>query len=152
MAKKNIITKESEKFLENYLNNPSPTGFESEGQKLWLDYIKPYIDDYFVDTYGTAVGVINPESDYKVVIEAHADEISWFVHYINPKGFIYLRRNGGSDHQIAPSKRVVIHTKNGPVTGVFGWPAIHTRKPGKEETPQKTKDAPIQITSQQTLP
>ena len=54
MAKKNIITKDSEKFLENYLNNPSPTGFESEGQKLWLDYIKPYIDEYFVDTYGTA--------------------------------------------------------------------------------------------------
>ena len=66
MAKKNIITKDSEKFLEKYLNNPSPTGFEAEGQKLWLDYIKPYIDDHFVDTYGTAVGVINPKADYKL--------------------------------------------------------------------------------------
>ena len=53
MAKKNIINKESEKFLEIYLNNPSPTGFESSGQKIWLDYVKPYIHDYFVDTYGT---------------------------------------------------------------------------------------------------
>ena len=29
---KKVITAKSEKFLENYLNNPSPTGFESEGQ------------------------------------------------------------------------------------------------------------------------
>ncbi len=135
MAKKKIITRASEKFLEAYLNNPSPTGFESGGQKLWLDYITPYIDEHVVDTYGTVVGVINPEAMYKVVIEAHADEISWFVHYITSDGFIYLRRNGGSDHQIAPSKRVDIHTKNGPVKAVFGWPAIHTRTAGKEAPP-----------------
>jgi len=137
MAKKNksILNKHSVEFLENYLNNPSPTGFESEGQKLWLDYIKPYTDDYFVDTYGTAVAVINPKADYKVVIEAHADEISWFVHYITKDGFIYLRRNGGSDHQIAPSKRVNIHTDKGIVKAVFGWPAIHTRDTQKEEAP-----------------
>ena len=124
---KKIITAKSEKFLEKYLNNASPTGFESEGQKVWLEYIKPYIDDHFTDNYGTAVGVINPKAKYKVVIEAHADEISWFVHYINKEGFIYLRRNGGSDHMIAPSKRVNIHTDKGIVKAIFGWPAIHMR-------------------------
>ena len=62
MAKKKIITRASEQFLEAYLNNPSPTGFESGGQKLWLDYITPYIDEHIVDTYGTVVGVINPEA------------------------------------------------------------------------------------------
>ncbi len=136
MAKKKIITKKSEVFLEKYLNNPSPTGFESGGQKMWLDYISPYIDEHFVDTYGTVVGVINPEAKYKVVIEAHADEISWFVHYITKDGYIYLRRNGGSDHQIAPSKRVNIHTKKGMVKAVFGWPAIHTRTAGAEKSPK----------------
>ena len=136
MKIKNIINKKSEKFLENYLNNPSPTGFESNGQKMWLDYIKPYIDDHFVDTYGTVVGVINPKAKYKVVIEAHADEISWFVHYITKDGFIYLRRNGGSDHQIAPSKRVNIHTKEGMVKAIFGWPAIHTRAAATEKAPK----------------
>mgnify|MGYP002624219177 FL=1 len=133
---KSILTKESLTFLEKYINNPSPTGFESKGQKLWLDYIKPYIDEHIVDTYGSVVGVINPKAKYKVVIEAHADEISWFVHYITDKGLIYVRRNGGSDHQIAPSKRVNIHTKRGTVTAVFGWPAIHTRKSGKEKAPE----------------
>ncbi len=136
MPRKKILTKSSMTFIENYLNNPSPTGFEWPGQKMWLDYIKDYIDDYFVDTYGTAVGVINPKAKYKVVIEAHADEISWFVHYINKDGFIYLRRNGGSDHQIAPSKRVNIHTKKGMVKAVFGWPAIHTRARSTETPPK----------------
>jgi putative aminopeptidase FrvX len=133
--KKSLISKDSLNFLERYINNASPTGFEWKGQKLWLDYLKPYIDEHFVDSYGTAVGVINPKASYKVVIEAHADEISWFVHYITKDGFIYLRKNGGSDHQIAPSKRVNIHTKKGMVKAIFGWPAIHTREPGKEEMP-----------------
>jgi tetrahedral aminopeptidase len=129
------MDKKSKQFLYEYLNNASPTGFESSGQKIWLEYMKPYINDYMVDVYGTAVGVINPKATYKVVIEAHADEISWFVNYITEDGYIYVRRNGGSDHQIAPSKRVNIHTEKGIVKGVFGWPAIHVREPGKEEAP-----------------
>ncbi|MCX6182109.1 MAG: M42 family metallopeptidase [Bacteroidetes bacterium] len=133
---KSILTKESLTFLEAYLNNPSPTGFEAEGQKLWLKYIKPYVNTYTVDNYGSVAAIINPEAKYKVVIEAHADEISWFVHYIAKDGFIYVRRNGGSDHQIAPSMRVHIHTETGIVPAVFGWPAIHTRIDGKEETPK----------------
>jgi putative aminopeptidase FrvX len=136
MAKeKKIISKKSEEFLENYLNNASPTGFESNGQKMWMNYIKPYVDEFITDTYGSVAAVINPEADYKVVIEAHADEIGWYVHYITEDGYIYLRRNGGSDHQIAPSKRVNIHTKKGEVKAVFGWPAIHTRSKDKEEAP-----------------
>jgi len=124
----NILNKEAEVFLHKYLNNASPTGFEAPGQKIWLDYIKPYIDDYKVDNYGTVYGIINPEAKYKVVIEAHADEISWFVHHISKDGYIKVIRNGGSDHLIAPSKRVNIHTDKGIVRGVFGWPAIHTRR------------------------
>lgn len=132
-----VVTEDSLAFLAKYINNPSPTGFEWKGQQMWLEYIKPYIDTHYVDNYGTTVGIINPDAPYKVVIEAHADEISWFVNYITSDGLIYVIRNGGSDHQIAPSKRVNIHTDNGDVVkAVFGWPAIHTRLGGeKEEAP-----------------
>lgn len=136
MSTESILKPSSITFLENYLNNASPTGFESEGQKIWMDYLKPYVDTFITDTYGTAVGIINPEAPYKVVIEGHADEISWYVNYITEDGLVYVIRNGGSDHQIAPSKRVNIHTKNGVVKGVFGWPAIHTRNRDKEENPK----------------
>lgn len=136
MAKKKIINKKSLAFLEKYLNNPAPTGYEWNGQKIWMDYLKPYVDEFITDSYGTAVGVINPKAKYKVVIEGHADEISWYVNYITDNGLLYVIRNGGSDHQIAPSKWVNIHTKKGIVKGVFGWPAIHTRNRAKEEPPK----------------
>ena len=135
---KSIISDNSFQFFKNYINNPSPVGFESSGQKLWLDYLRPYVDEEFTDPYGTAVGVINPNQPFKVVIEAHADEISWYVNYITNEGLIYLKRNGGVDHQIAPGQRVLIHGKKGAVKAVFGWPAIHTRisSPEKETTPK----------------
>ena len=78
-----------------------------------MKYLKPYVDDFITDNYGTAVGVINPDKKFKVVIEGHSDEISWYVNYITDNGLIYVIRNGGSDHQIAPSKWVNIHTKKG---------------------------------------
>ncbi|TQD35378.1 M42 family metallopeptidase [Haloflavibacter putidus] len=136
MSKETLLNDNSLKFLEQYLNNASPTGYEWEGQKLWMDYLKPYVDEFITDTYGTAVGVINPDAKFKVVIEGHADEISWYVNYITDDGLIYVLRNGGSDHQIAASKRVNIHTKNGIVKGVFGWPAIHTRDKSDEQSPK----------------
>lgn len=135
-ASKKLITNNSYSFLEKYINNPSPTGFESGGQKIWMDYLRPYVDEFFTDPYGTAVGVINPSANFKVVIEAHADEISWFVNYITDTGLIYLKRNGGVDHQIAPGMRVAIHGRKGKVRAVFGWPAIHTRHSIDSKEPQ----------------
>ena len=138
--KKTVLNETSYGFLKNYINNPSPTGFESSGQKLWMEYLRPNVDEMFTDAYGTAVGVINPSAAFKVVIEAHADEISWFVNYVSPEGLIYLKRNGGVDHQIAPSMRVLIHGKKGIVKAVFGWPAIHTRMGNAEKEPQPKVD------------
>ncbi|RYZ26732.1 MAG: M42 family peptidase, partial [Chitinophagaceae bacterium] len=106
-----VLTDDSFNFFRNYINTPSPVGFEFTGQRLWIDYIRPFVDDVFTDPYGTAVGVINPRAEFKVVIEAHVDEISWFVNYITNEGLIYLKRNGGVDHQIAPGQRVIIHGK-----------------------------------------
>ncbi len=138
-AKKSIITENSFDFFKRYINNASPVGFETWGQKLWIEYIKSYVDTHYVDPYGTAVGVINPDHPFKIVIEAHADEISWFVNYITAEGLMYVTRNGGTDYQTAPSSRVFIHGKKGPVKAVFGWPAIHTRKGGSDDKEKQPK-------------
>ena len=129
------MDKKSKAFLFKYLNNCSPTGFETSGQQIWLDYMKAFSDDYISDAYGSVAAIINPGKKYKVVIEAHADEISWFVKYITDDGYLYVTRNGGSDHLIAPSMRVNILTSKGSVKGIFGWPAIHVRIGEKEVTP-----------------
>jgi len=122
--------KDNKKFLYNYLNAYAPVAQEQEGQKIWLDYIKPMVHETHEDAYGTAYGVLKGyKSDYKVVIEAHCDEIAWIITHIEDSGMIRVKRHGGSDNMIAPSKTVIIHTHNGKkVRGLFGWPAIHTRK------------------------
>ena len=129
----------SKEFLFKYLNNTAPTGYEVSGQKIWLEYIRPYIDDYFTDAYGNAVGVINPQANYKVAIEAHADEISWYVNYINKEGYMYVTRNGGSDYEISPSMRAKIHVDGKTIPAVFGWPAIHVRD-GADRKSKKVPD------------
>ncbi len=134
------FNKKSINFLEKYLNTASPTGYEHRGQQVWMDYIKPFVDKVEFDHYGTCYGIINPEADFRVVIEAHADEISWYVNYITDDGLIYVIRNGGSDQMIAPSKVVHIHGEKGIVKGLFGWPAIHTRGANSNEPVPKIEN------------
>jgi len=139
------LWKNAMQFFEKLINTPSPTGSEYRGQQVWMDYIKPYVDTIETDSYGSAVAVINPDAKFKVVIEAHCDEISWFVNYISDDGLIYVIRNGWSDHLIAPSKRVTIRTKKWPVRAVFGRPAIHTRRPRDKETTPKVENITLDI-------
>lgn len=118
-----------EQFLEKYLNTQAPTGWETAGQQAWLDYIRPVVDETFTDAYGTAVGIVKGDgTNYKVVLEAHADEIGWTVSHIDSKGYISVVKNGGSDEMVAPGQRVNIMSKHGNVRGVFGWIAIHERE------------------------
>jgi putative aminopeptidase FrvX len=121
------ISKESIQWIKKYLKNPSPSGNEVAGQRMWLDSILPYVDEHFTDYYGNAVAIINPAAEFKVVIEAHSDEIAWYVNSISKNGFLHVEKNGGTDPGIAPSQRVNIRTEKGIVRGVFGWPAVHTR-------------------------
>ncbi len=136
---------QSKEFLFQYLNANAPVGYEKEGQQIWLNYLKPYIDSYEIDDYGSVAAVVNPDADFRVVIEAHADEISWYVNYISEDGYIYVIRNGGSDHMIAPSMRVDIHGDKGKVKGVFGFPAIHVRVGEKEEIKPEVKNIFIDV-------
>lgn len=114
-------------FLTNYINNSSPSGYELQGQNIWLDYLKPYLDDSYIDSYNNAVGIINPKAKFKIILEAHADEISWIVNYIDEKGFLHVIPNGGADPIVCPGKTALIHTRKGIFPGVFGWPPIHLR-------------------------
>lgn len=116
------------KWIDNYLRNATPSGNEINGQKMWLSFVKPFCDEVLTDQYGNAAAVISAKESFKVVIEAHADEIAWYVHTITSQGFLHVEKNGGADPDIAPSQRVRIHTDKGIVPGIFGWPAVHTRK------------------------
>jgi putative aminopeptidase FrvX len=128
VTKAQLITDKDIEWIKQYIENPSPTGEEESGQRIWLSHIKPYIDDHMLGVYGCMAGIINPGKSFKVVIEAHADEIAWYVNRIDDTGIIHVTETGGTDPGIAPSRKVHIHTKKGKVDAIFGWPAIHTRE------------------------
>jgi len=134
-----MFDSKSSVFLENLLITPSPTGYESEGQKVWMDYIGQFTDKVESDAYGSAIAKINTSADVMtVMLEAHADEIGMVVQYISDDGFVYLNKLGGSDSTIARAKRVFIHGKNGKVSGVTGNTAIHlqSKKNGGGKEPE----------------
>jgi len=131
------------KFLEEYVNTPSPSGYEMllGGQKVWINYVKQFCEKVEIDNYGNAYAYYNSiqysqESQRKpakkVLLDAHGDEIGFFVFDITKEGFIKIGCLGGSDITIAPSSRVNIWGDKGAVKGVFGHPAIHIQK-GKFE-------------------
>src|SRR5712691_3148918 len=137
---------ESLKFLRNLINTPSPSGHEVRGQRVWLDYAGGYADETFTDAYGNAVAIFNKGGSPRLMLAAHADEIAMTVNFINPEGFIYVRKLGGVDPAITKAQRVAIHTRNGPVRGVVGNVAPHLRREEeKEQKPPKIHDLFIDV-------
>ncbi len=135
----------SVQFLERLVNTPSPSGHEARGQRVWLDYAAPFADETFSDAYGNTVAVLNKGGSPRLMLAAHADEISMVVNFINKQGFIYVRKMGGVDPAITKAQRVLIHSKNGPVKGVVGNVAPHLAKSEPDRKWPKMEDLFIDI-------
>jgi len=128
---------ESLDFLTRLLNTPSPSGAEARGQRVWLDYVRPFADKIETDTYGNAIALLNPKGSPKIMVEGHADEIGFQVQYIDDDGFIYFSGVGGHDPSLPRGQRVHIHGRDGEVLGVVGALAIHMQDRGKKaEVPE----------------
>ncbi|MEX1011201.1 MAG: M20/M25/M40 family metallo-hydrolase [Balneolaceae bacterium] len=121
-----MMNSEMQEFLEQLLSTPSPVGYESKGQRVWLSRVGQWADRTESDAYGSAAAWLETNTDAAtVMLEAHVDEIGMVVQYISEEGFVYLNRLGGSDSTIARAKKVTIHSRNGGVVGVTGNTAIH---------------------------
>ena len=131
------MRKESLNFLRTLVNTPSPSGHETRGQRVWLDYAGQFADETFSDAYGNCVAVLNKGGGPRIMLAAHADEIAMAVNYIDDNGFIYVRRMGGVDAAITKAQRIVIHTRQGAVKGVVGNVAPHlTKQEGDPKLPK----------------
>ncbi len=132
-------------FLKHLVDTPSPVGHEAPGQRVWLDYVKPFADDTFSDAYGNCVAVLNKGDSPRLMLAGHADEIAMAVNYIDEDGYLYVRRMGGVDAAITRAQRVVIHSRKGPVKGVVGNVAPHLMKEEKDPKPPKIHELFIDI-------
>lgn len=139
------MRKESLAFLKELLSAPSPSGFESPGQRIWCQYARKYADEVRTDAYGNAVAVLNGDGDPKIMLDGHADELGLMVKHIDEKGFIYFQRIGGVDSALVRGKRVNIHAAKGVVRGVIGATAIHLAERTKEPKVPKMHEVFIDI-------
>jgi len=139
------MREKSLQFLEQLVNTPSPSGHEARGQRVWLDYVKPFADETFSDAYGNTVAVLNKGGSPRLMLAAHADEICMTVNFINEHGFIYVRKMGGIDPAITKAQRVVIHSRDGAVKGVVGNVAPHLMKSDPDRKAPRIEDLFIDI-------
>lgn len=115
-------------FLDELLSTATPSGFETAGQRVWLDYVERFADETRVDDYGNAIAVLEGDTDApSIALTGHVDEIGLMVRDITEEGFLKLSRIGGSDRTVTRGQTVRVHTDDGPVKGVIGQVAIHLR-------------------------
>jgi putative aminopeptidase FrvX len=115
-------------FLNELLTTPSPSGFETRGQRVWIDYVSEFADEVRTDSYGNAIAVLEGTGDApSVALTGHADEIGFVVRDIDGEGFVRLGAIGGADKTVSRGQHVTIHAADGPVEGVIGQTAIHLR-------------------------
>jgi len=112
-------------FLRSLCETVTPTGWETPGQRLVADYVKPYADSVKMDCHGNLHAVLNPSAPTRIMIDAHCDEIGLIVQYVDEKGFLYVQPVGGVNIQLLPGERVIFQGTQGPVRGVIGRKAIH---------------------------
>jgi putative aminopeptidase FrvX len=119
------MNKRSLQFLKSLVNTPSPSGHESKGLRIWMDYVDQYADETYSDAYGNCVAVLNKGGGPRLMLAGHADEIGMTVNFIDDNGYVYVRRLGGINPAITKAQRVTIHSRKGPVKGVVGSVAPH---------------------------
>ena len=119
------MNKRSLQFLETLVNTPSPSGHESRGLRVWMDYAGQYADETYSDAYGNCVAVLNKGGGPRLMLAGHADEIGMTVNFIDDDGYVYVRRLGGTNPAITKAQRVTIHSRKGPVKGVVVSVAPH---------------------------
>jgi putative aminopeptidase FrvX len=127
-------------FLDELLETPSPSGFETRGQRVWVDHVEAFAEEVRTDEYGNAVAVHEGSGDGpEVAFAGHADEIGFIVRRVDDDGFVHLGRIGGSDRSVSKGQHVTIHSSDGPVSGVVGQSAVHIRDTDADEVDEVWK-------------
>jgi putative aminopeptidase FrvX len=126
---------QSLEFLKALVETPSPSGYEQPAQRLFREYIRKYVDEARTDVLGNAFGYIRGrgQSQPKVMLAGHCDEVGFMVKYIDDNGYAYFASIGGVDDQLLPGKRVWIHSAKGPILGAVGRKPIHLIDPKDRE-------------------
>jgi endoglucanase len=143
-----MFSKESLRFLEDFLALPSPSGFEDEAAAAYKKYLSAFADKVECDVHGNTIASLNTERDGKrkrVMLAGHYDEIGFQVVHITAEGFICFRAVGGIDKITVPGTEVEILGAKGRVPGVIGKKPIHLQKEKERNEAIELQDLYIDI-------
>lgn len=112
-----MINKE---LLKEMIKTPSPSGREDRLIKLLVEKRKDLADQIIYDYQGSASIVYNQDSNFKVNLVAHSDEISLVVNGYNSDGSLTVGKNGGIKLQLYVGTKVRIITEEQIINGVVG--------------------------------
>lgn len=111
----------NKEFLKEIINTPSPSGQEYILQRKIKSYMKEYVDCQLSDDQGDLINIINPNSNIKVLLAAHIDEISLVVDGYNSNGTLKVSANGGIRASIYLGTHVdILVSDNQVIHGVIG--------------------------------
>lgn len=109
-----------QKLLEEIIQCASPSGREEALQKLLYRRYRNDFESFSTDAQGTLTAVHNQAGKFKVMLAAHADEISLVVTGYGSDGTLKVDRNGGVCPKLYVGAKVRILTSEGKINGVVG--------------------------------
>ncbi|PAV28763.1 endoglucanase [Virgibacillus profundi] len=119
------MEKANQDFLLELLHTPSPSSNEMVIQKKWINYVKDFADEIRTDHAGNAIGVLNPDAPFKILLAGHCDEIALVLNRIDDNGFLHFDKMGGINPKAAVGMKVTVLGDTETVTGVIGVNAQH---------------------------
>jgi len=137
---------ETLELLERLSNAFGVAGFEGEVRGIIEDLIRPYVDEMRVDALGNLIAVREGGSDFRLMLDAHMDEIGFMVSYIEKEGFLRFAPIGGWDARIVPSHAMVVLTRDGQkLRGVIGTAPPHILTQEEREKPFKIEELFVDV-------
>ncbi len=121
------------------------SGDEGTVREYIMDKIAMYSDDITVDTMGNIIAFKkgSGQSDKKIALCAHMDEVGFILSGITDEGYIKFKPVGSVDERILLSKRVTIGKNK--IPGVIGIKAVHLCTAEERKSVVKQKDMYIDI-------
>ncbi|MBI5877262.1 MAG: M42 family metallopeptidase [Chloroflexi bacterium] len=132
--------------LEKLCNIPGAPGFEDQVRESIAALVTPLVDEVHTDALGNLLVTRRGRTDFKMMLDAHMDEIGFMVQHIDERGFIRFTPLGSWDARLLPSHAPTIYTREGrSFQGVIGTAPPHILKPAERETVISMEDMFIDI-------
>jgi putative aminopeptidase FrvX len=121
------------------------SGFENDVRRLIRDLISDHVDEWRIDPVGNLIAVKRGtgESNLKVMLDAHMDEVGLLVIGADSNGTLKFETVGGVNSKALIGKAV--HVGSRELTGVIGAKPVHLLRGNQANTKIRTESLRIDI-------